>query len=183
MPHGPACGCFQLWPTFRGRAGVSRTNGSGAISFANCNLSCVFCQNYEMSAYGLGTEVTSFELAMLMLRLQERGCHSINLVSPSHVVAQILEVLVLAADKGLSLPLVYNTGGFDCLPTLELLDGIVAIYMPDFKFWDSAVGLRLARARDYPRVVPLAVYEMYRQVGDLVTDEDGLPGTVFCFVI
>jgi putative pyruvate formate lyase activating enzyme len=150
------------------------TSGSGTIFFANCNLSCVFCQNCDISADGSGTEVTSFELAEIMLRLQESGCHNINLVSPSHVVAQVLEALVLAVEKGLTLPLVYNTGGYDSLSTLELLDGVVDIYMPDFKFWDAATATRLARAKNYPRVARVAIYKMHRQVGDLVINKDGL---------
>jgi len=150
------------------------THGSGTIFFANCNLSCVFCQNCDISAGGLGIEVTGDELAEMMLGLQKRGCHNINLVSPSHVVAQVLEAVAIAVEKGLRLPIVYNTGGYDALSALALLEGVVDIYMPDFKFWDPTLSLRLARAKDYPRVVRLAVYEMHRQVGDLVIDDDGI---------
>jgi len=150
------------------------TRGSGTIFFAYCNLSCVFCQNCEISADGEGDEVTAEDLAAIMLRLQEVGCHNINLVSPSHVVPQILEALAHAAEAGLRLPLVYNTGGYDALPTLRLLDGIVDIYMPDFKFADPDVAWRLARARGYPTVARKAIREMHRQVGDLVVDDRGL---------
>lgn len=148
--------------------------GSGTIFFANCNLACVFCQNYDISACGAGRKVTSQQLADMMLSLQARGCHNINLVSPSHVVPQILEALVLAADDGLELPLVYNTGGYDALPTLRLLDGIVDIYMPDFKFTDNETGERLAGAQGYSTVARAAIQEMHRQVGDLVTDDSGI---------
>ena len=148
--------------------------GSGTIFFANCNLACVFCQNCDISAYGAGRKVTSRELADMMLSLQAQGCHNINLVSPSHVVPQILEALLLAADDGLELPLVYNSGGYDALPTLRLLEGIVDIYMPDFKFADDETGKHLAQAPGYPTVAKVAIQEMHRQVGDLVTDDDDI---------
>lgn len=150
------------------------TGGSGTIFFANCNLACVFCQNYDISAWGAGQEVTSRQLAEMMLNLQARGCHNINLVSPSHVVPQILEALVLAADDGLELPLVYNTGGYDALPTLELLEGIVDIYMPDFKFADDEIGEQLAGAARYSTVAKAAIQKMHHQVGDLVIDNTGV---------
>ena len=150
------------------------TGGSGTIFFANCNLTCAFCQNYDTSAYGLGREVSCHDLARMMLSLQAQGCHNINLVSPSHVVPQILEALVLAAEEGLRLPLVYNTGGYDALPTLRLLDGVVDIYMPDFKFNDSELAERFCGAPGYATVVRAAIREMHRQVGDLVVDERGI---------
>lgn len=148
--------------------------GSGTIFFANCNLACVFCQNYDISAYGIGRKITSRQLADMMLSLQTQGCHNINLVSPSHVVPQILEALALAADDGLKLPLVYNTGGYDALPTLKLLAGIVDIYMPDFKFADDETGKLLASAKGYATVAQAAIREMHNQVGDLVTDSKGI---------
>lgn len=150
------------------------TGGSGTIFFANCNLACVFCQNYDISACGVGQEVPAGRLAQMMLNLQAKGCHNINLVSPSHVVAQILEALVVAAGEGLRLPLVYNTGGYDALPTLKLLDGVVDIYMPDFKFADSGVAEHMSNAPHYPTVARAAIREMHRQVGDLVVDEHGV---------
>ncbi len=150
------------------------TGGSGTIFFANCNLACVFCQNYDISACGAGQEVTGRRLAQIMLNLQAKGCHNINLVSPSHVVAQILEALVLAAGEGLRLPLVYNSGGYDALPTLKLLDGVVDIYMPDFKFADADAAERFSSAPRYPTVARAAVREMHRQVGDLVIDDHGV---------
>jgi len=150
------------------------TGGSGTVFFANCNLACVFCQNYDISACGVGQEVTGRRLAQMMLNLQARGCHNINLVSPSHVVAQILEALVVAAGEGLRLPLVYNTGGYDALPTLKLLDGVVDIYMPDFKFADEDAAERFSSAPRYPTVARAAIREMHRQVGDLVVDDHGV---------
>ena len=148
--------------------------GSGTIFFANCNLACVFCQNYDISACGVGEEVTHHRLAQMMLNLQAKGCHNINLVSPSHVVAQILEALIIAAGEGLRLPLVYNTGGYDALPTLKLLDGVVDIYMPDFKFADADAAERFSSAPRYPTVARAAIREMHRPVGDLVVNEHGV---------
>ncbi|MCL5996511.1 MAG: radical SAM protein, partial [Chloroflexi bacterium] len=148
--------------------------GSGAIFFAWCNLRCVFCQNADISQGGQGMETTPDLLAAMMLDLQTAGCHNINLVSPGHVVPQILEALLLAVEAGLRLPLVYNTSAYDSLYCLGLLDGVVDIYMPDFKFWDPHLALRYLKARNYPRVAKQAIAEMYRQVGDLRCDEAGL---------
>jgi putative pyruvate formate lyase activating enzyme len=153
---------------------LSGRGGSGTIFFASCNLRCVFCQNDDISRGGGGAPAGPEDLADAMLALQERGCHNINFVTPSHVVPQILEALLLAAGKGLRLPLVYNSGGYDSLRSLELMDGIADVYMPDFKFWDPAVAERLAAARDYPEAARRAVREMHRQVGDLRMDGDGL---------
>jgi putative pyruvate formate lyase activating enzyme len=153
---------------------LSGWNGSGTIFFARCNLRCVFCQNHEISQTDAGEEVSARVLADIMLTLQTRGCHNINLVSPSHVIPQILEALVLAAEDGLRLPLVYNTGGYDALETLALLEGIVDIYMPDMKFANGGLAKKYSRAQDYPLVNRAIVREMYRQVGDLQTDDDGL---------
>ena len=150
------------------------TRGSGTIFFTHCNLKCIFCQNYEISWLGEGRPVEADDLAAMMLHLQARGCHNINLVTPSHVVPQILEALALAAQRGLRLPIVYNTGTYDRVETLRLLDGVVDIYMPDFKFWDSKVAQQLAQAPDYPEVARRAIAEMHRQVGDLVLDAQGL---------
>lgn len=150
------------------------TGGSGTIFFTHCNLLCLFCQNYEVSHEGVGNEVTAEWLADTMLDLQQRGCHNINLISPSHVVPQIVEALLLAVPKGLCLPLVFNSSGYDSVGTLRLLDGIVDIYMPDFKFWDHSVSKLACNAPEYPEVVKLALKEMQRQVGDLVLDERGL---------
>ncbi|MGA2237159.1 MAG: radical SAM protein [Terriglobales bacterium] len=148
--------------------------GSGTIFFSWCNLRCVFCQNYEISWLGGGRPAEPEELARMMLRLQEQGCHNINLVTPEHVVPQILEALLLAVERGLRLPLVYNTSAYDSLDSLALMDGIVDIYMPDFKFWDAESGRRYAKAPDYPEAARRAIKEMHRQVGTLVTDEQGV---------
>lgn len=150
------------------------TRGSGTIFFSHCNLRCVFCQNYDISWLGEGRPVEARELADMMLQLQARGCHNINFVTPSHMVAQILEAVDLAAQRGLRLPIVYNTGGYDSLESLRLLDGVVDIYMPDFKFWEEAVGRQMANAPDYAEVARRAIKEMHRQVGDLVIDSSGL---------
>lgn len=155
-------------------APLSGMRGSGTIFFTWCNMRCLYCQNWELSWKGEGREVAAAELADIMLSLQRQGCHNINLVSPSHVVAQILEALVIAADHGLRLPLVYNTGGFDSLEALALLDGAIDIYMPDLKYGDSAAARKYSKVRDYAQVNRAAVREMHRQVGDLLLNEDGL---------
>jgi putative pyruvate formate lyase activating enzyme len=148
--------------------------GSGTIFFTRCNLHCLFCQNADISQTGDGDLVTPAALAAIMLRLQAAGCHNVNLVSPSHVVPQILAAVLIAAEAGLRLPLVYNTGGYDDLATLALLDGVVDIYMPDMKYADPAAGVRYSQAPDYPRINQAAVKEMHRQVGDLQVDAQGL---------
>jgi len=150
------------------------SQGSGTIFFTHCNLYCIFCQNYEISHGGEGEEVSVEDLAAMMLNLQKRGCHNINFVTPSHQVYQILAALPLAIAGGLTVPLVYNTGGYDALETLRLLDGVVDIYMPDFKFWDPQVAGDLCSAEDYPEIARQAVKEMHRQVGDLATDDQGV---------
>ncbi|MFY9399532.1 MAG: radical SAM protein [Desulfomonilia bacterium] len=149
------------------------TGGSGTIFFCSCNLLCTFCQNYDISHFRAGAEVGPGELADMMLSLQESGCHNVNLVTPSHVVPQILEALPLAVEKGLEVPLVYNTGGYDSVETIELLDGIVDIYMPDFKFWDGKPAEELCSAPDYPVRAREALKEMHAQVGDLTLDSRG----------
>jgi len=150
------------------------SGGSGTIFFSHCNLRCVFCQNFDISWLGEGRLTSAEELAGMMLGLQRQGCHNINFVTPSHVVPQILEALVIAAEGGLCLPLVYNTGSYDRVETLRLLDGVVDIYMPDLKFHAPAVSAELAAAEDYWQVASLAVKEMHRQVGDLVIDRQGI---------
>ncbi len=153
---------------------ISGRRGSGTIFFTHCNLACMFCQNYEISHMGQGEEADREELAGLMLALQERGCHNINLVTPSHVAPQILEALVTAAERGLRLPLVWNSGGYDGLETLALLDGIVDIYMPDMKYGRNEDAARLSNAADYTDRAREALRAMHRQVGDLVLDDDGV---------
>lgn len=149
-------------------------NGSGTIFFSHCNLLCNFCQNYDISHQGWGQATSSHQLAEIMIQLQNAGCHNINFVTPSHVVPQILSALIIAAEKGLNIPLVYNTSGYDRVRTLKLLEGVIDIYMPDFKFWDSAVAQATCNAKDYPEVVKKALTEMHRQVGDLYIDAGGL---------
>ena len=148
--------------------------GSGTIFFSWCNLHCQYCQNSDISQHPAGREVDPQELATIMLTLQASGCHNINFVSPSHVVAQILEALALAAEEGLNLPLVYNTGGFDSSQALSLLDGVVDIYMPDMKYSDRNIARRFSKIGNYPEVNRRAVAEMHRQVGDLVLDRQGV---------
>jgi putative pyruvate formate lyase activating enzyme len=150
------------------------SRGSGTIFFTHCNLYCIFCQNYEISHGGEGEEISIPDLAAMMILLQKRGCHNINFVTPSHQVYQILEALTPAIEAGLNVPLVYNTGGYDAVETLRLLDGVIDIYMPDFKFWDPAVAAELSQGKDYPEVARQAFKEMHRQVGDLVMDENGV---------
>jgi putative pyruvate formate lyase activating enzyme len=149
-------------------------SGSGTIFFSSCNLACVYCQNWEISQLRLGRPVTAETLAKMMLELQGQGCHNINLVSPTIWVPQILEALLIAREKGLKLPLVYNTGGYDAVKTLKLLEGIVDIYMPDIKYADNKTALKYSLVPNYWPVVQKAVKEMYRQVGDLVIDKQGL---------
>jgi putative pyruvate formate lyase activating enzyme len=148
--------------------------GSGTIFFSLCNLRCQFCQNFDISQADAGWEANSEQLARIMLELQQAGCHNINLVSPSHVVPQIVAAVLVAARQGLHLPLVYNTGGYDSVETLELLEGIVDIYMPDMKYASPQTGQRYSKARSYPQINQAAVREMHRQVGDLSIGDEGL---------
>ena len=149
-------------------------HGSGTIFFSWCNLRCVFCQNYEISQLGEGRVTQPNQLAAMMLRLQSLDCHNINLVTPEHVVPQVLEALALAVERGLRLPIVYNTSAYDSPDSLRLLDGVVDIYMPDFKFWDAELSLRYLKAKDYPEAARRAIAEMHRQVGELKLDEKGI---------
>ena len=148
--------------------------GSGTIFISGCNLRCVFCQNFDISWQVRGLPAPPRKLAAMMLELQACGCHNINFVTPEHVVPQLVEALPEAIAGGLRLPLVYNTSGYDAPECLELLDGIVDIYMPDFKYWDSEMARKYSRAPDYPQVARRGLKEMHRQVGDLVIDENGL---------
>lgn len=150
------------------------TRGSGTIFFTGCNLKCVFCQNWDISQMRMGRTLSDAELAKIMISLQKAGCHNINLVTPTHYVPQILKALILACEKGLRLPLVYNCGGYESLTTLEILDGVIDIYMPDVKYAHSESALRFSKAKDYPTVVKSALKEMHRQVGDLMVDDSGI---------
>jgi putative pyruvate formate lyase activating enzyme len=150
------------------------TRGSGTIFFGSCNLRCIFCQNAEHS-WGLqGHEYPAQEIAAMMLRLQAEGCHNINFVTPSQVIPQVLEAVLLAVEQGLRLPLVYNTSGYDRVEALRLLDGVIDIYMPDFKYWRLEIAHRYSAAPDYPEVARQAITEMHRQVGPLVLDQNGI---------
>lgn len=153
--------------------------GSGTVFFSWCNLRCQFCQNYDISQSGSGRAVSPEQLAAMMLELQARGCHNINFVSPSHVVAQILAATLIAAQAsspgdGLRLPLVYNTGGYDSPAALALLDGVIDIYMPDIKYSAERIAKKYSKIPNYPAINQAAVKEMHRQVGDLVLDEHGV---------
>lgn len=148
--------------------------GSGTIFFGHCNLKCVFCQNYELSQCGDGYEITPLELSKVMLSLQKRGCHNINLVSPSHIVPQIVEAVYLAALDGLNIPIVYNTGSYDLTDTLKYLEGIIDIYMPDLKFSNDEQGLKYLKVKQYFSIASKAVKEMHRQVGNLKVTNDNL---------
>lgn len=145
-------------------------NGSGTIFFSYCTLKCVFCQNCEISHFGEGYEVSPLMLSNIMLSLQKRGCHNINLVSPTHFAPQIVEALNIAAKNGLNIPIVYNTGGYEEMDTLKLLDGIIDIYMPDIKFGDNDKAKKYTKSGKYFDIVKAAVKEMQRQVGDIKTD-------------
>jgi putative pyruvate formate lyase activating enzyme len=145
-------------------------HGSGTIFFGNCNLGCIFCQNYTISHLGEGQEISFEKLASIMLELQGLGCHNINLVTPTHQIPMILRALEIAKGKGLSIPLVYNCGGYESLRVIELLKGIVDIYMPDFKYSDPEMALKYSAARDYPDIIKSVIKEMHRQVGDLIVE-------------
>ena len=146
--------------------------GSGTIFFTNCNLRCIYCQNCDISQLHDGKEITYDELASVMVDLQQRGCHNINFVTPTHMIYPILKSLEIAIENGLHIPIVYNSGGYDALKTLKILDGIVDIYMPDFKYFDEKTGFSLSNAKYYPQIARMAITEMFRQVGELKTDSD-----------
>ncbi len=162
FPHHGEEDCLRGW------------RGSGTIFFSWCNLRCVFCQNYDLSWEGAGVGTKPDELAAMMLELQALGCHNINFVTPEHVVPQILEALPAAVEGGLRLPLVYNTSAYDSLHSIELLDGVVDVYMPDFKFWDAEMARQYSKAPNYPEAARRVIKKMHEQVGDLIVDEHGL---------
>lgn len=150
------------------------SRGSGTIFFSSCNLRCVFCQNWDISQGRAGVERSANQIADLMLQLQDAGCHNVNFVTPEHVAPQVIEALAAAIPRGLRIPIVYNTSAYDAVRSLELMDGLVDIYMPDFKFWTRASSLRLAMAKDYPHRAREAIREMHRQVGVLKFGPDGV---------
>jgi putative pyruvate formate lyase activating enzyme len=148
--------------------------GSGTIFFSLCNLRCAFCQNWDISQKREGRECAAQDLAALMIALQDQGCHNINFVTPEHVAPQVVEAIAAAVPLGLKLPIVYNTSAYDALSSLRLLEGLIDIYMPDFKFWSAETSLTLAKAKDYPERAREAILEMHRQVGPLKLGPDGL---------
>src|SRR5262249_46924896 len=162
FPHFGEEDCLRGW------------NGSGTIFFGWCNLRCVFCQNFETSQFGEGAEVTASELARIMLDLQRIGCHNINFVTPEHVVPHILEGLLIAVERGLHLPLVYNTSAYDSIESIEFMNGLVDIYMPDFKLWDAEHCRKYLVANDYAQAARRVIAAMHAQVGELKVDESGL---------
>jgi putative pyruvate formate lyase activating enzyme len=162
----------SVGPHFGEESVLVGRGGSGTIFFAGCNLKCLFCQNYDISHQRKGEELSVEELAQRMLQLQAQGCSNINLVTPTHVVAAIIEAIVHAKAKGLKLPIVYNSGGYDLVATLKLLNGFIDVYMPDMKYSNAAIGMQLSDAPDYPQVNRAAVKEMHRQVGDLRVEGD-----------
>jgi putative pyruvate formate lyase activating enzyme len=161
-PHHGEEDCLRGW------------GGSGTIFIAGCNLRCVFCQNFDISWQVRGTPTPPETLARMMLELQADGCHNINFVTPEHIVPQIIEALPHAIAGGLRLPIVYNTSAYDSMESLELMDGVVDIYMPDFKYWDTENARKYSKAPSYPAVARRTIKEMFRQVGDLVMDERGI---------
>ncbi len=161
-------------PHFGEEAPLVGVKGSGTIFMSSCNLFCSFCQNSDISHGNQGIDLEATRIAQIMLELSEQGCHNINIVTPTHVVPQILEALSIAAEAGLAIPLVYNSGGYELVDTLRLLEGVVDIYMPDFKFWDGKWADRFCSAPDYPERAGEALREMHRQVGDLVLDDGGI---------
>ncbi len=162
FPHLGEEDCLRGW------------HGSGTIFLSGCSLRCVFCQNYDISWHLRGAEASPAQLAKTMLELQALGCHNVNWVTPEHVVPELLEALPLAVEAGLRVPIVYNTSAFDALDCLRLLDGIVDVYMPDFKLWTEGRSFRYLKRADYPEVARAAIAEMHRQVGPLVVDDHGL---------
>ena len=177
---GVCQGCYKAivssyGPHFGEESVLVGSRGSGTIFFGYCNMKCVFCQNYELSHHGQGEIVSNERLAEIMLLLQNHyGCHNINLVTPTHYIPNILEAIFLAAEKGLKLPIVYNTGGYESLATLKILEGVIDIYMPDFKYAYTESGKRYSKIVDYPKRVKEALREMDRQVGGLKTDNRGI---------
>lgn len=164
----------SAFPHFGEEPPLVGQHGSGTIFLTHCNLRCIFCQNYDISHLGRGEPIAPSDMARTMVRLQEMGCHNINFVTPTHYAAQIVAALPLGIEMGLRLPIVYNCSGYESLEILQLLDGIVDIYMPDAKFMEAQDARQFCNAPDYPEVLRVVLKEMHRQVGDLVMDEDGI---------
>jgi len=153
---------------------ISGFKGSGTIFLTGCNLGCIFCQNYPISQLGHGNQISIHQLAGMMLRLQQAGAHNINFVTPTHFAPQIMGALLIAYEKGLEIPTVYNCGGYESIKMLKLWDGIIDIYMPDMKYSDPTMSKKYSSAPDYPEVNKKAVKEMFHQTGDLKCDENGI---------
>ncbi len=180
LSNGGYCGIGSLpfissfGPHFGEESPLSGRRGSGTVFFARCNLGCIFCQNYSISHMGEGMELSCERLAAIMTDLQESGCHNINLVTPTHQVPMILRSLLYALKRGLTIPIVYNCGGYESVEVLKILDGIIDIYMPDFKYFDSRYGQKYSLVENYKEIASDAIKEMHRQTGDLITDKQGL---------
>ncbi len=153
---------------------ISKGSGSGTVFFSNCNLNCVFCQNYEISQNGLGHEITIKELASIFLKLQSENVNNINLVTPTSYVPQIIEAIKIAKDNGLNIPIVYNTNSYENIETLKLLEGYIDIYLPDLKYSENELGEKYSNVKNYFEVATTAIKEMYRQVGNLKCDKNGI---------
>lgn len=151
---------------------ISKLHGSGTIFFSNCNLKCVFCQNYKISNEGLGKEYSIEELADIMLKQQEKGVNNINLVTPTIYAYQIVQAIKIAKEKGLNIPIIYNSSGYECIETLKILDGYIDVYLPDFKYYDNEVALKYSNIKDYFEYTSEAIKEMYRQVGNPIFDKN-----------
>jgi len=164
----------SAFPHFGEESPLVGYHGSGTIFLTYCNLRCIFCQNYDISHLGSGERMTSSDLARIMLRLQEMGCHNINFVTPTHYAPQIVASLPEAIEKGLRLPIVYNCSGYESIEVVRLLEGIVDIYMPDAKYMDEKYPKRFSNAPDYPEVIKTVLKEMHRQVGDLALNSKGI---------
>ncbi|MCF8241551.1 MAG: radical SAM protein [Melioribacteraceae bacterium] len=161
-------------PHFGEEPSLVGTNGSGTIFFTSCNLNCVYCQNYDISQLQIGEVISVKELADVMIKLQNRGCHNLNLVTPTHFIPQIIDAIEIAAAHGFELPIVYNCGGYESFETIKMLEGIIDLYMPDIKYSSNANGLKYSGVEDYWEVTRKAVKEMHRQVGDLKLNKRGI---------
>jgi putative pyruvate formate lyase activating enzyme len=164
----------SAFPHFGEESPLVGYHGSGTIFLTHCNLRCIFCQNYDISHLGSGEQITSSDMAKIMLRLQEMGCHNINFVTPTHYAPQIVASLPEAIEQGLRLPIVYNCSGYESIEVIRLLEGVVDIYMPDVKYMDEKHSKRFSNAPDYPEVIKKVLKEMHRQVGDLITNSKGI---------
>lgn len=153
---------------------ISGTNGSGTIFFSNCNLSCKFCQNYEISQLGKGYEITIEELASIMVKQQEAGVHNINLVTPTMYAYQIIEAIKIARKNGLNIPIIYNSNGYENVETIKDLKGYIDVYLPDLKYYSNEIAVKYSKAPNYFEIVSKAILEMISQVGEPIFDKDGM---------